>query len=52
MLADRLTEFGDVTWVIQQLQDVKRRQKEIRDYTKKRAQEILRESEEGGDEAR
>ncbi len=37
LLAFRLTEFGDVNWVIQQLQDVKRRQQEIRNHTRVRA---------------
>jgi len=39
LLASRLSEFGDVNWVIQQLQDLKRRQEEIRDRTRLRARE-------------
>jgi hypothetical protein len=45
LLAGRLSEFGDVNWVIQQLQDLKRRQEEIRDRTREKA----RGSEAGGD---
>jgi hypothetical protein len=36
-LAHRLTQFGDVNWVIQQLRDVKKRQEEIRDQTRDKA---------------
>jgi hypothetical protein len=34
MLALRLTQFGDVNWVIQQLRDIRQRQQDIRDQTR------------------
>ena len=37
MLASQISEVGDINWVIQQLQEIRRRQEEVRDQTKSRA---------------